>query len=216
MTSWNECTQEVCCFYLSLYFKRLLYSRHSKNVVCFFILFVQSTRTQHVINVLHSFGSSAIFPIVLLGVPLVIQLHFNDGPALRRHARPYRNALLLVHQAVAIAFGTLKVYQILVVVHELVQLLVAARCLLEKAHCMPVFIDVVVERHGEHNGNQISACFGTCIKQIVGHDTHSPGGRVVVLGEGAHLSLVGKQGGLCRAVDKAAIHVDPVGWRENS
>lgn len=140
---------------------------------------------------------------------LIIHLQFNNSPAFIRHAGPDVHHPPLVRHAWAIGLVPHKVGEILIFVHQVIQLVVAGSRVLEDAHSQPVLVQVVVERHREHDSNQLVAVAAAHVKQLVGHDAHSAWCRVVVLGEGAHLGPGGANGGLRRAEGETTFHVDP-------
>lgn len=99
--------------------------------------------------------------------------------------------------------------EVLGFVHVLVQLLIAGPRVLEDAQRQLVLEEVVVERNGEHDRHHLLAVFISHVKQLIGEDADGAGGRVVILGEGAHCGVGGAHCGLRRAESKSALHEDP-------
>lgn len=97
----------------------------------------------------------------------------------------------------------------------IVQLVVAGPCVLEDAHRQPVLVEVVVKWDGEHDRHDLIALRASHVKQLVGQDANGARGRVIVLGEGAHLCVGGAHSGLWRAVGKPSLHVHPVEKRKS-
>lgn len=140
---------------------------------------------------------------------LVPHLHLQHGPAQRGHGGLDVQALALEREAAAMRLLPDEALGLLLVVHLLVQHLVALLVLRVDRQAQPVLVHVVVVGHGEHDGHFLSGAVATPLEQVVGQDAHRPRGLGAGLAEVAHLGFQRAHGGLGGAVDVAAIQVNP-------
>lgn len=138
-----------------------------------------------------------------LATHFIIELHFNNGFANRRHCSPQIDIFSLIFQPTAVCLGAGEVTEVFPIVHLVVQLLVAGTGLLDHAHGKPVLVQVVVIGHGEHDDQALGANPALHMEQVVGQQAHSACGGVVILNEGAHFGLGDTNRRLRRVVTEA-------------
>lgn len=115
-------------------------------------------------------------------------LHLHNGSAHRGHGSLDVHVVALKYEPVA--FGLLPHKALLVVViHLVVQTLVAVFALLVDSHCQPVLVQLIVKWHREHYSYYLFGAVALYLKQVVGQDTHCAGGFAAVLGEVAQFSF---------------------------
>ena len=101
----------------------------------------------------------------------VIQLHFDKSSALIGHGGPHIHRFPLKLHPRAVGLVAHKAV-LIVVVHALEQTLVAGLRLIEDAHPQPVLVEVVVERHREHDSHELRAGALFHVEHLVGQDAH--------------------------------------------
>lgn len=140
---------------------------------------------------------------------LLPHLHLHDGPAQRRHGGLDVQGFSLKGQVTAVGLQPFEPVLLLVVVHVLVQVLVALFALREDSNREPVLVHVVVVRHGEHDGQLLFSVVTVSPKEVIGQDSHCTWGLATTLGEVAHFGLQGAHSGLWWGVAVAVLQENP-------
>lgn len=140
----------------------------------------------------------------------VEELYFNNGFAHSRHGCPQINICRFIFQAATNCLRAAEVTEVFPIIHLVVQLFVAGPGMVNHAHSQPVFVQVLVEGHGEHDGHTLRANPALHMEQVVGQQADSACGSVVILGKGAHFGLGAANRGLRWVMAEASCHVYPV------
>lgn len=140
---------------------------------------------------------------------LVPDLHLHNGLAQWAHGSLDVQVPALKGQPTASGFLPHKSHLLLVVIHLLVQALIALFALLVDSQGKRVLVHVMVEWHREHYSECFISSVSFPLKQIVGQHAHRTRGFAFAFAEVAHFSLLWAHSRLGGAVAVATFQENP-------